>query len=49
MVKKRKQEFTWIGKENRPELEPRNLLQESKKSFHAKRLVKDTTIFMTNK
>jgi len=46
MVKKRKLEFTWIGKENRPELELRILLQEPKKSFRAKRRVTKTTIFM---
>jgi len=49
MVKKRKLEFTWIGKENRPELELRILLQEPKKSFRAKHWVTDTTIFMVEK
>jgi len=29
-------ELTWIGKENRPRLEPRILLEESTKSYHAK-------------
>ena len=29
-------ELTWIGKENRPRLEPRILLEDSSKSYHAK-------------
>ena len=29
MTKKKKLELTWIGKENRPKLEPRILLTES--------------------
>jgi adenine-specific DNA-methyltransferase len=28
-------ELTWIGKENRPKLEPRILLEDPEKSFHA--------------
>jgi len=31
-----KLELTWIGKENRPQLEPRILLEDINKSFHAK-------------
>jgi adenine-specific DNA-methyltransferase len=35
MSKKQKLELTWIGKENRPKLEPRILLEEPDKSYHA--------------
>ncbi len=33
--KKQKLELTWIGKENRPKLEPRILLEDPVKSYHA--------------
>ena len=36
MTKKQKLELTWIGKENRPKLEPRILLEDPAKSYHAK-------------
>jgi len=36
MSKKQKLELTWIGKENRPRLEPRILLEDAAKSYHAK-------------
>ena len=39
MRKKQKLELTWIGKENRPRLEPRILLEESARSYHAKQRV----------
>jgi adenine-specific DNA-methyltransferase len=39
--KKTKLELTWIGKEHRPRLEPRILLEEPDKSHHAKHRVKD--------
>ena len=32
---KQKLELTWIGKENRPRLEPRILLEDAAKSYHA--------------
>jgi len=35
MSKKQKLELTWIGKENRPRLEPRILLEDPEKSYHA--------------
>lgn len=35
MIKKQKLELTWIGKENRPRLEPRILLEVPEKSHHA--------------
>jgi len=37
MTKKQKLELTWIGKETRPKLEPRILLEDPTKSYHAKR------------
>jgi hypothetical protein len=33
-TKKQKLELTWIGKENRPKLEPRILLENPDKSYH---------------
>lgn len=35
MNKQQKLELTWIGKENRSRLEPRILLEEPDKSYHA--------------
>jgi adenine-specific DNA-methyltransferase len=35
MNKRAKLELTWIGKENRPRLEPRILLEDADKSYHA--------------
>ena len=43
--KKTKLELTWIGKEHRPKLEPRILLEEPDKSHHAKHRVSDGDIF----
>jgi adenine-specific DNA-methyltransferase len=43
--KKVKLELTWIGKENRPKLEPRILLEDPAKSYHAKHRVTDNDIF----
>lgn len=45
MNKKQKLELTWIGKENRPRLEPRILLEDPEKSYHAKHLVTDNDLF----
>lgn len=42
---KQKLELTWIGKENRPRLEPRILLEEPEKSYHAQHRVTDQDIF----
>lgn len=44
-TKKQKLELTWIGKENRPKLEPRILLEDPLKSYHAKHRVTDNDIF----
>ena len=43
--KKTKLELTWIGKEHRPKLEPRILLEESGKSQYANHRVSDEDIF----
>lgn len=44
-MKKQKLELTWIGKEKRPKLEPRILLEDAEKSYHAKRRVSEGDIF----
>jgi adenine-specific DNA-methyltransferase len=44
-AKKQKLELTWIGKENRPKLEPRILLEDPEKSYHAQQRVSDRDIF----
>jgi adenine-specific DNA-methyltransferase len=43
--KKQKLELTWIGKENRPKLEPRILLEDREKSYHAKHKITDHDLF----
>ncbi|MCC7311530.1 MAG: site-specific DNA-methyltransferase [Sulfuritalea sp.] len=45
MTKKQKLELTWIGKENRPKLEPRILLEDPAKSYHAKHRVASADSF----
>jgi adenine-specific DNA-methyltransferase len=45
MSKKTKLELTWIGKEHRPKLEPRILLEEPERSHHAAHRVTDRDIF----
>jgi adenine-specific DNA-methyltransferase len=42
---KQKLELTWIGKENRPRLEPRILLENPIKSYHSKRRISESDIF----
>jgi adenine-specific DNA-methyltransferase len=42
---KQKLELTWIGKEKRPKLEPRILLEEPQKSYHAKHRLTDSDTF----
>jgi len=44
-MKKQKLELTWIGKENRPKLEPRILLEEPGRSYHATHRVTENDIF----
>lgn len=43
--KKQKLELMWIGKENRAKLEPRILLEEPERSYHAAQRVTDSDIY----
>jgi adenine-specific DNA-methyltransferase len=43
--RKQKLELTWIGKENRPRLEPRILLEDPELSYHADRRVTENDCF----
>ena len=43
--KKQKLELTWIGKENRPKLEPRILLEDPEKFYHAPHRVTNHDLF----
>ena len=45
MTKRQRLELTWIGKDARPKLEPRILLEDPTKSYHAKRRVTENDIF----
>ncbi|HVB57049.1 MAG TPA: site-specific DNA-methyltransferase [Candidatus Acidoferrales bacterium] len=45
MSQRQKLELTWIGKENRPKLEPRILLEDPEKSYHAAHRVTENDIF----
>jgi len=45
MKLKQKLELTWIGKENRAKLEPRILLEEPERSYHAGQRVTDADIY----
>lgn len=45
ITKNSKLELTWIGKEHRPKLEPRILLQDDSKSYHAKHRFTDRDLF----
>jgi adenine-specific DNA-methyltransferase len=45
MTKKQKLELTWVGKDNRPRLEPRILIEDPAKSYHAAARVSDGDIF----
>src|SRR5438105_948736 len=42
---KQKLELTWIGKDERPRLEPRILLEDKAKSYHAKHRISENDIF----
>lgn len=44
-MRKQKLELTWIGKEKRPKLEPRILLEDAEKSYHANQRVSENDIF----
>jgi adenine-specific DNA-methyltransferase len=43
--RKTKLELTWIGKENRPRLEPRILIEDPEKSYHARQRISEKDIF----
>ena len=43
--RKTKLELTWIGKENRPRLEPRILIEDPEKSYHARQRISENDIF----
>ena len=43
MTKKQTLELSWIGKDVRPKLEPRILLEDPARSYHAKHRVKSAT------
>lgn len=45
MKKKQKLELTWIGKENRPRVEPRILLEDTERSYHAHERVTENDLF----
>ncbi|MEY2911997.1 MAG: hypothetical protein RLZZ184_1306 [Cyanobacteriota bacterium] len=45
MTKKQRLELTWIGKEIRPKLEQRILLEDTEKSYHATHRVSENDIF----
>ena len=45
MPKKQKLELTWIGKDQRPKLEPRILIEDPEKSYHAPKRVSENDIF----
>jgi len=45
MAPKQKLELTWIGKEHRPKLEPRILLEDPEQSYHAPHRVTDHDLF----
>ncbi|ATW71316.1 site-specific DNA-methyltransferase [Moraxella osloensis] len=45
MTKKTKLELTWIGKDKRPKLEPRILLEDTDKSYHASQRFSADDIF----
>lgn len=44
-MSKQKLELTWIGKDKRPKLEPRILLEDPSRSYHAKQRVSDGDLF----
>jgi adenine-specific DNA-methyltransferase len=45
MSKKTKLQLTWIGREHRSRLEPRILLEEADKAYHAAHRVTDRDLF----
>lgn len=45
MSKKQKLELSWVGKEDRPRLEPRILIEDAERSYHAIKRVGEADIF----
>ena len=45
MTKKQRLELTWIGKDARPKLEPRILMEDPARSYHARQRVTDKDLF----
>jgi adenine-specific DNA-methyltransferase len=45
MIDRQRLELTWIGKQTRPKLEPRVLLEESDNAYHARHRVTENDIF----
>lgn len=45
MKSKQKLELTWVGKENRPRLEPRILIEDAGESYHAAARVSENDVF----
>lgn len=45
MKDKTKLELTWIGKDDRPKLEPRILLEDPEKSYHGPHRMTDRDLF----
>lgn len=45
MTKKQKLELTWVGKDKRPKLEPRILIEDPSKSYHAKEKRSENDLF----
>jgi adenine-specific DNA-methyltransferase len=45
MNRKQRLELTWIGKDERPRLEPRILIEDAEKSYHAPRRITECDIF----
>jgi adenine-specific DNA-methyltransferase len=45
MAKKGKLELTWVGKDDRPRIEPRILIEDPKKSYHARERKSDGDLF----
>ncbi|MFK4445205.1 adenine-specific DNA-methyltransferase [Caballeronia udeis] len=45
MSRKQRLELTWIGKDNRPQLEPRILVEDPSLNYHAQQRVTDDDIF----
>jgi adenine-specific DNA-methyltransferase len=45
MQKRQRLELMWIGKDNRPRLEPRILVEDPERSYHARQRMTNDDIF----